>query len=329
MSTAGHARQTAFVAIAVAAGLVAGQLPWVAANAIHLVVPALMAMLWTVFVQVPLRELKAGFRDLRFTGLSLGINFLWTPVFAYLLGWAFLQDRPDLWLGLIMLLVTPCTDWYLIFTSLAGGNLRVSTAVLPWHLVLQLLLLPVYLLLFAGAVVPIDYGVVLRSIASVLLVPLALGAVFRRWAEGVRGAAWLADTFVPKAGSAQLLFLNLAIAAMFASEGAAITSNPLVILRLLPPLLTFFVLTFVLAIWVSRRVGFAYAECASLCFATLARNSPVALAIAVVAFPERPIVALALVVGPLVELPVLAMTSYTLRAVRPRLFAEPGDPRPD
>lgn len=329
MNTAGHARQTVSVAVAVAGGLLAGQLPWVAANAIHLVVPALMAMLWTVFVQVPLRELGAGFRDLRFTGLSLGINFLWTPVFAYLLGWVFLQDRPDLWLGLIMLLVTPCTDWYLIFTSLAGGNLRVSTAMLPWHLVLQLLLLPVYLLLFAGAVVPIEYGVVLRSIALVLLVPLALGSLFRRWAERVRGAGWLADTFMPRAGAAQLFLLNLAIAAMFASEGAAITRDPLVILRLLPPLLTFFALTLVLAASVSRRVGFAYPKCASLCFATLARNSPVALAIAVVAFPERPLVALALVVGPLIELPVLATTSYTLRAVRPWLYGEPGDPRHD
>lgn len=327
VSPTGHGRQAAVVVLAVAAGLLAGQIRWVAANAIHLVVPALLVMLWTVFVQVPLRELSAGFRDLRFTGLSLGINFLWTPVFAYLLGWIFLRDRPDLWLGLIMLLVTPCTDWYLVFTSLAGGNLRVSTAVLPWHLVLQLFLLPLYLLLFAGALVPIDYDVVLLSIALVLLVPLALGTVFRRWAQGARGAVWLAETFAPKAGSAQLLFLNLAIAAMFASEGAEITSNPLVILRFLPPLLTFFVLTLVLAIWTSRRVGFAYPECASLCFATLARNSPVALAIAVVAFPERPLVALALVVGPLIELPVLALTSYALRVLRPRLYGEAGDPR--
>jgi len=160
----------------------------------------------------------------------------------------------------------------------------------------------------------------------VLLIPLALGAVFRRWAEGKWGAGWLDETFVPKAGSAQSLFLNVAIAAMFASEGAAITSSPVVILRFLPPLLTFFALTLGLAIWVCRRVGFAYPECASLCFATLARNSPVALAIAVVAFPERPLVALALVVGPLIELPVLGLASYALRALRSGVYGEAGEP---
>lgn len=128
-----------------------------------------------------------------------------------------------------------------------------------------------------------------------------------------------------EAGSAQSLFLNLAIAAMFASEGAAITSNPTVILRFLPPLLTFFVLTLGLAIWVSRRVGFAYPECASLCFATLARNSPVALAVAVVALPERPLVALALVVGPLIELPVLGLISRVLVSFRHVLEVGPDD----
>lgn len=325
MSPAVHGRQTAYVAAAVLVGLVAGQHPWVATHAIHLVVPALMAMLWTVFIQVPLRDLGAALRDLRFTGLSLGINFLWTPVFAYLLGWVFLRGNPDLWLGLIMLLVTPCTDWYLIFTSLAGGNLRVSTAVLPWHLVLQLLLLPAYLLVFADALVPIDYDVILRSIALVLVVPFALGTAFRRWAARTRGPSWLSDTFIPKAGTAQVVFLSLAIAAMFASEGAAVTGNPLVVLRFLPPLVTFFAFTLALAVWVSRRAGFGYPECTSLCFATLARNSPVALAIAVVAFPERPLVALALVIGPLIELPVLALISYALSAFRPRLCVDPGD----
>ena len=45
---------------------------------------------------------------------------------------------------------------------------------------------------------------------------------------------------------------------------------------------------------------------------TLARNSPVALAIAVTAFPDEPLIALALVIGPLIELPVLACVSQVL-----------------
>ncbi|MEX0892326.1 MAG: bile acid:sodium symporter [Gemmatimonadota bacterium] len=319
-------RQTIAILLAVLTGLAAGQLSWIADHAIHLVVPALMAMLWSVFLHVPLRRMGAALRNLRFTGWSLGVNFIWTPLFAYGLGWLFLRDHPDLWIGLIMLMVTPCTDWYLVFTGLAGGNVRLSTALLPWHLVLQLLLLPVYLLLFAGTLVRIDYGVLVQGVLLVLVVPLALAWAFRRGAEAVRGRAWVTERALPAVAGAQLAFLTLAIAAMFASQGTVLLDNPIVVLRLLVPLLLFFFTTVLLAIWVSRIMRFAYPDCASLCFATLARNSPVALAIAVVAFPDRPLIALTLVVGPLIELPVLAVVSQALLAMRHRLDPAGGSP---
>lgn len=314
-----ESRQTGFILLAVAGGLLAGQVRWIAEHAIHLVVPSLILMLASVFLHVPLKGMAAAFRHLRFTGWSVGINFLWTPLFAYALGWLFLRDRPDLWLGLIMLLITPCTDWYLVFTSRAGGNVRLSTALLPWHLVLQLLLLPLYLLAFAGALVRIDYAVVVRGVLLVLAVPLALAWLARRWAERAKGEPWLAEVLLPRTAAAQAVFLNLAIAAMFASQGAVLAANPVVVLRPLLPLLVFFLVTAALALGAARRAGFAYPECASLCLATLARNSPVALAIAVVAFPDRPLIALTLVVGPLIELPVLAIVAETLRSVRHRL----------
>lgn len=314
------ARQTLYILGAVAAGLLLGQIPWVAEHAIHLIVPALMVMLWSVFLHVPLRSMGSAFRNARFTGLSLGINFLWTPLLAWALGWVFLRDRPDLWVGLIMLLVTPCTDWYLVFTGLAKGNVRLSTALLPWHLVLQLLLLPLYLLVFAGALVRLEYGVLVHAILLVLVVPFALAVLARRWAQRAKGDAWVESALLPRTASVQGLFLNLAIAAMFASQGAVLMENPGAVLRLLLPLLLFFAVTMALGLWISRRARFGYPECASLCFATLARNSPVALAIAVVAFPDRPLIALALVIGPLIELPVLALVSQLLLSLRMRGF---------
>jgi arsenite transporter len=82
-----------------------------------------------------------------------------------------------------------------------------------------------------------------------------------------------------------------------------ILANPVVVLRLLAPLLVFFLVTATLALWLSRTAGFDYPECSSVCLATLARNSPVVLAIAVVASPDRPLIGLALAAGPLIELP--------------------------
>src|SRR5690606_23933232 len=80
----------------------------------------------------------------------------------------------------------------------------------------------------------------------------------------------------------------------------------------LPPVLLFFVVNFALVYWAARLTRLSYADYAALCCTTLARNSPIALAIALVAFPEQPLIALALVIGPLIELPVLGVVAQLL-----------------
>jgi len=82
-----------------------------------------------------------------------------------------LSVHPAFWIGLIMLMVTPCTDWYLAFTGIAKGNIALSTAILPMNLILQVLLLPVYLLLFAGVVKTLEISVLIESVLLVLILP--------------------------------------------------------------------------------------------------------------------------------------------------------------
>lgn len=98
------------------------------------------------------------------TAPILTINFLWTPFLAWGLGAIFLSDHPALWIGFIMLMVTPCTDWYLILTEIAKGNVALATSILPVNLILQVLLLPIYLFLFAGVMKSIEVSVLLESI---------------------------------------------------------------------------------------------------------------------------------------------------------------------
>ena len=68
-----------------------------------------------------------------------------------------------------MLMVTPCTDWYLIFTEIAKGNVALSTAILPVNLILQVLLLPIYLFLFAGVMKTVAVSVLVESIVIVIV----------------------------------------------------------------------------------------------------------------------------------------------------------------
>jgi ACR3 family arsenite transporter len=244
--------------------------------------------------------------------LSLALNFIWTPLLAWLLGWLFLRHQPALWLGLIMLLVTPCTDWYLVFTGIARGNLPLSLALLPANLGLQLLLLPVYLVLLAGVVVPLAWERVILGAAPVLLTPL-MAAIALRWATRQQAEAWLTQHLLP---AIQPICLALAIAAMFTAQGRVILQNPTVLIQLLGPLLAFYAINLGLGLGLSCWLRLAYPDMASLCCTTLARNSPLALAIALAAFPDQPLIALTLAIIPLIELPVLGMASQVLLRLR-------------
>jgi len=308
--------QSLLVVVAVLVGLALGKIAWVADGAASLIVPFLMVMLYGVFLHVPLSGLGKAFQSIKFTGTSLAINFLWTPVFAWGLGAIFLRDTPDLWVGFIMLMVTPCTDWYLVFTSIARGNVTLATSLLPWNLTLQIVLLPFYLLIFAGALVSMDPVILFKSVMLVLVGPLVLAFISRRLIVRAKGEAWLEDRLLPKVTVGQILFLSFAIAAMFASQGNTLLQRPEVLLILLVPVVLFFVINFMLGQWAGRLLKFSYDQVACLNCTTLARNSPIALAIAVTAFPDRPLIALALVIGPLIELPILAAVSQLLLLIR-------------
>ncbi len=307
--------QPLLIGVAVGVGWFLGSVGWVQVVAPIAILPCLMLLLVTVFLQVPLRAIARLQRAV--TVASVAINFIWTPVLAWVLGAVFLPEVA-LRIGFLMLLVTPCTDWYLVFTGIAGGNVGLSTALLPLNLGLQLLLLPLYLWLLAGSLLPIPLAVLLESIAYVFVIPLGL-AQGLRWGRRSASLApfvvWVEHHLQPL----QLGLLCLAIASLFASEGR--TAQPWVIAQLLPPLLLFFSLNLGLAWGVSRWLGSSYADWVSLSYVVLARNSPVALAmvsdrpsaIAIVAFPDLPQLPLVLVVGPLIELPVLALLTQGFR----------------
>jgi ACR3 family arsenite efflux pump ArsB len=110
----------------------------------------------------------------------------------------------------------------------------------------------------------------------------------------------------------QILALNGAIAAIFMAQGEVLLQQPAVLLKLLPPLALFYSLNWIVSQGIGRILKFSYPQLVCLSCTTLARNSPVALAIAASAFPHRPFISLALVVGPLIELPILALVSQAL-----------------
>ncbi|CAI3685978.1 bile acid:sodium symporter [Clostridium neonatale] len=305
--------QPIFIIVAAFIGLLLGYTTKFGNFSVNLIEPFLMMLPYFVFLTVDGKKFKESFKNIRFTVTALIINFIWTPLLAYLLGLIFFNSSVDLQIGLVMLMVTPCTDWYLVFTGIANGNIALGASILPLNLLLQILLLPVYLFLFFGGTVTFDSSAVLISIVTVLIIPFALAMLTKL---GIRFGNFF-ERKIAKLNeigdNAQTFFLCMAVIAMFASESKEVIENPLLLLQMMVPLVIFYVTNFILAGFVGRKQNFSYEDTVSLTFTTIARNSPLSLAIAVAAFPDHPLISLALVIGPLLELPALSIIATLLK----------------
>ena len=270
----------------------------------------LALMLFALFLDIPIAEIRNSFSNIKFTSTSLFINFLWTPLFGYFLGNLFLNGNVDLLIGFFMLILTPCTDWYLVFTKMAKGDMPLSLSILPINLVLQLILLPVYLLLFFSSSNTIQVMDLANSILTFIIIPFVTANIVKYLLKNQVILDKITSTF----SSCQLLFLCIAIFGLFNTEAESLLNNLDSIGILFIPIILFFIINMILDYIVSKKLKFTYEEYASLTFTTLARNSPLALAIAISSFPHNELIAISLVIGPLIELPVLyIVTRITLK----------------
>ncbi|WP_078427697.1 arsenic resistance protein [Alkalihalobacterium alkalinitrilicum] len=300
---------TLIIFSAVMIGIGIGQVELIRTNAESFIVPLLVAMIYITFLQIPIEEIKKAFKNIKFTYTSVIINFVWTPILAWLLAMIFLGNNPALYIGFIMLMVTPCTDWYLIFTGIAKGNVALSTAILPLNLILQVILLPLYLLIFGGTTGVIELGFLVESILIVLFIPLVLAVLTKLF---LKNKQQLSESLISNLSVFPIIFLGLAIVAMFATQGQLLLDNLDLLWLITLPLLLFFVINFIVGQKVGHVMKYSYSDRTSLSLTTLARNSPIALAIAMTAFPDQPLIALVLVIGPLLELPILAIITQLL-----------------
>ena len=271
---------------------------------------SLALMLFALFLEIPLKDIKKSFTNTKYTTISLLINFLWTPLFGYFLAKIFLTGSVDLEIGFFMLILTPCTDWYLLFTKIAKGDVSLNLSILPVNLILQLILLPTYLLIFYSKTNTLNILNLGYSLLIFIIIPFTLAQIFKKINKKH------VNLIKNKIIDFQMLFLAIAIFALFLSQGENLFTNINTLYTLFIPIILFFTVNFLLDFIISKQVKFKYSEYASLSLTTLARNSPLALAIAVKSFPNNQLIPLALVIGPLIELPVLYIISKTLLKIK-------------
>ncbi|MCC5951161.1 MAG: arsenic resistance protein [Acidimicrobiia bacterium] len=303
-------RQVLVYLAAVAVGLGLGTALSDAATRLEVLVwPALAVLLLVTFTQIPLARLPSAVRDVRFVGAVVAGNLVLMPaVVAVLLPLA--PADTAVRVGIVLVLVAPCTDWYLTFTHLAGGDTNRALAVTPINLALQLLLLPVYVRLLTGedVVGAVGFGSAVTVFTTLILVPLLLAWLLQRRAEGSPRA----EHALTRAASLPVPLVAVVVLLVAITQVDAVEGS----LDLLAPVALVFVGFLVAALVVGRILGGATrlddGAKRSLMFSLGTRNSFVVLPFAL-ALPEVwALATVVIVLQSLVEL--VGMTVY-LRVV--------------
>lgn len=264
-----------------------------------LITPVLAILLYGMFAQIPFLHLRDALADRRFLAAVLVTNFVLVPVLVGLLI-QLLPDQPPLLLGVLLVLLTPCIDYVVVFTHLGGGNARLMLAATPVLLLAQLVLLPLYLWLFMGgqAVAVMKAEPFLAAFTGLIVIPLLLALATESWAKRRRsGRVWLkATAWLP------VPFMALTLLIIVASQIGKIEAQLPWVAQAIPLYIAFLVVAPLLALVTGRVFGLETRAGRALTFSTGTRNSLVVLPLAL-ALPEAwSLTAVVIVTQTLVEL---------------------------
>jgi arsenical-resistance protein len=220
----------------------------------------------------------------------------------------------------------------LIWNDLAGGDREAAAVLVALNSLFQIaaysLLGYFYLELLPGwlgleqSSIDFSMGEVAKAVAIFLGIPLVAGYLTRRWGEARRGREWYETRFLPKIGPVALWGLLFTIVVLFALQGEKITDQPLDVARIAVPLVAYFGIMWTGSFLLSNRIGLGYPRSASVAFTAAGNNFELAIAVAISVFGVTSGQALAGVVGPLIEVPVLVALVYVALWARRHLYHE-------
>ncbi|MEM9348813.1 MAG: arsenic resistance protein [Pseudomonadota bacterium] len=271
----------------------------------------LLALIFLLFFELRLGAVVKAFGNLRFLTVAWVANFLIVPMLAFAIASLLLSGQPLLFAGLMIYFLAPCTDWFLGFTRMAGGDTELGAALIPVNLVSQLLLLPLWLWLFTPATGLVDFGALPGILFQWFLLPMALAQALRALLTAVlRELAF--ERLLGATGLLLSLTLGALIVQIFASHVGAILANAPLFGLVAVAVVLFFALSFFTGVALTRMARLSYPEHALLAMTMAARNAPLMLALTAVAIPGQPLVLAVIVFGMLVEIPHLTLLRQLL-----------------
>jgi len=282
--------------------LAAGVVGLIVPGAHHLegaIEPVLALLLFATFLGVPFAAIGKSLRDGRFLAAVGVLNFVVVPLVAYGLS-RFVADEPALLFGVLLVLLTPCIDYVIVFAGLAGGTSERLLAAAPLLMLAQIVLLPLYLLLFIGpeGVAVVEVGPFARAFLLLIVAPLTAAALVQALARRHRSGVVIERTMLG-------LMVPLMMATLFtvvASQAGAVGDSLGQLLELVPIYAGFLVVMAVLGIGAGRIFRLDVPATRALVFSGATRNSLVVLPLALALPASLSLAPVVVVTQTLVEL---------------------------
>ncbi|WP_286955553.1 MULTISPECIES: ACR3 family arsenite efflux transporter [Arsenicicoccus] len=297
----------------------------------------LLVMMYPVLAKVRYDRLDTVTRDGRMLGSSLVLNWVVGPALMFALAWTFLPDLPEYRTGLIIVGLARCIAMVIIWNDLACGDREAAALLVALNSIFQVIafaalgwfylsVLPGWLGLEQSAL-DVSPWEIATSVLIFLGIPLLAGYLSRRIGEKRWGRESYERGFLPKVGPWALYGLLFTIVILFALQGEQITNRPLDVARIALPLLVYFALMWGVSYVLGRVLGMGYERTTTLAFTAAGNNFELAIAVAIATFGVTSGQALAGVVGPLIEVPVLVGLVYVSLWLRRRFPHAADTPR--
>ena len=280
----------------------------------------LLVMMYPVLAKVRYDRLETVTRDRRLLVSSLLLNWVVGPAVMFTLARLLLGDLPTYRTGLIIVGLARCIAMVLIWNDLSGGNREAAAVLVAINSLFQIVAFALlgyfYLKVLPGWLglstvgVHFSVGRIAETVAIFLGIPLVAGYLTRRVGERARGREWYETTFLPRIGPFALYGLLYTIVILFALQGHTITARPGDVARIALPLLCYFAIMWTGSFALGKAIGLPYDRTATLAFTAAGNNFELAIAVAIGVFGVTSGEALAGVVGPLIEVPVLVGLVY-------------------